>query len=120
MAGCSCTRTSANDNRKEATEPLLEDSPVAAMVLLLGRIGANVECTPRELYDAVVKGAGNKLGPWWPKTVSAFGSELRRIAPQLRLNGLAIGFERRRGERIITLKSDSVADRGPLPDEPSF
>jgi hypothetical protein len=40
--------------------------------------------------------------------VHAFGIELRRIAPQLRLNGLSIGFERRRGERIVTLKADKV------------
>ena len=32
--------------------------------------------------------------------------ELRRIASQLRLHGLAINFERKRGERIVTLSSD--------------
>jgi hypothetical protein len=33
-----------------------------------------------------------------------FGSELRRIAPQLRLHGISVSFERRGGDRVVTLK----------------
>jgi hypothetical protein len=44
----------------------------------------------------------------WPKTVHSFGNELRRIAPQVRLHGLSISFDRRRGDRIVTLKSNDV------------
>jgi hypothetical protein len=39
----------------------------------------------------------------WPKSVSTFGNELRRLAPQLRLHGLFIDFERRHDGRIVTL-----------------
>jgi hypothetical protein len=37
-----------------------------------------------------------------------FGSELRRIAPQLRLHGLSISFERKGGDRIVTLKTENT------------
>ena len=43
-----------------------------------------------------MKYAGDRLGPNWPKTVHAFGRELRRIAPQLRVHGISITFERKK------------------------
>ncbi len=85
---------------------LLEDSPVATVVLALARNGINWSGKPQELYQAVVKNVGKALGPHWPKTISMFGSELRRIAPQLRLHGLSISFERRGGDRVVTLKTE--------------
>ena len=45
-------------------------------------------------------------GAGWPKAVHAFGNELRRIAPQLGLNGLSITLERRSEARIVTLRSE--------------
>jgi hypothetical protein len=51
-------------------------------------------------------------------SLQQFGNELRRIAPQLRLNGLAIKFERRRGERIVTLNAERVATSQPSTDDP--
>ena len=53
-----------------------------------------------------MKNVGNVLGPRWPKTISMFGTELRRIAPQLRLHGLSISFERRGTDRVVTLKTE--------------
>jgi hypothetical protein len=52
-----------NDNRKEATELLLDDSQVAAVLIGLGRVGVNWSGTPMELYRGILKGAGRKLGP---------------------------------------------------------
>ncbi len=49
------------------------------------------------------------LGPRWLKTISKFGSELRRIAPQRRLHGISINFERRGGDRVVTLKLEGAA-----------
>jgi hypothetical protein len=95
-----------DDNRKEATEVLLEDSPVATVVLALARKGINWSGTPMQLYNAVAKIMGKQVGPRWPKTIATFGNELRRIAPQLRLHGISVSFERRRDARVITLKSD--------------
>jgi hypothetical protein len=107
-----------NTNRKEATEAMLEDSLVATIMLMLARNGITWSGTPLELYRTVSKIDGIAARPRWPKTVSEFGNELRRIAPQLRLNGLAINFERRRGERIIILNGEGGARSQPLTDSP--
>ena len=48
-----------NDNRKAATDPLLDDSPVAAALLALGPRGVDWSGTPAELYRAASKIAGN-------------------------------------------------------------
>ncbi len=51
----------------------------------------------------------------WPKTTATFSNELRRLAPQLRMHGVSVGFERRHEGRIITVKSE----RGPkAPPQP--
>jgi hypothetical protein len=93
-------------NRKEATELLLDESTVANVLLRMARKGINWCGTPMNLFHALTKIAGKGAGARWPKSMHTFGMELRRIAPQLRLHGLSINFERRRGERIVTLSSD--------------
>jgi hypothetical protein len=98
-----------HDNRKEATEPQLDGSPVADVLLAIARAGVDWSGTPAMLYESAVKVMDRERGTRWPKSVSGFASELRRVAPQLRLHGLSIGFERRRGERIITLHTDQPA-----------
>ena len=45
----------------------------------------------------------------WPRSVHSFGIELRRIAPQLRMHGVSVSFERRSGQRFVTLESDGTA-----------
>ena len=99
-----------NDNRKEATAVVLDDSPVATAALALARTGIEWAGTPRALYQAMSNFEGNTARARWPRTVHTFGNELRRLAPQLRLHGLSINFERRRGERIVTLKLDRVSN----------
>ena len=93
-------------NRKEATELLLDDSTVANVLQQISRTGINWYGTPLNLYLALTKIVGKTRGPRWPKSMHTFGMELRRIAPQLRLHGLSISFERRHGERGVTLSSD--------------
>ena len=105
-------------NRKEATEQVLEDSTVANVVLALARREVDWSGKPQELYQAAMKHASKEIGPRWPKTISSFGSELRRIAPQLRLHGLSISFERRDGARIISLKMEDPTVHMPSPDIP--
>jgi hypothetical protein len=41
----------------------------------------------------------------WPKSLRAFSNELRRLAPQLRIHGLAVHFGKRGGSRRITLRT---------------
>ena len=47
--------STAKDNRKEATHTLLEDSPVASVMLTLGRRGVNWSGKPQELYQGIEK-----------------------------------------------------------------
>jgi hypothetical protein len=96
-----------NDNRKEATDVVLDDSPLANVLLTVARKGINWSGTPVNLYQAMSQIAGKKItaGARWPKSVHAFGNELRRIAPQVRLHGLSIKFERRSDGRLVILRS---------------
>ena len=88
-----------NDNRKEATEVLLEDSPVATVMLALARKGINWSGTPLELYEAVVKIAGNTLGP----QLAQNDQHVRqRIAPHRSPASLARTFHHFRAERRRT------------------
>ena len=103
------------DNRKEATQVLLEDSPVASVMLALARIGVNWSGKAQELYQGAVNIVGRRFGPGWPKTISMFATELRRIAPQLRLHGLSISFERRGKDRVIILKTEGASATAELP-----
>ena len=87
---------------------VLDGSPVGTIILGLGRQKVDWSGTPHQLYETITKIADKKVaaGAGWPKTVHAFGNELRRIAPQLRLNGLSITLERRSEARIVTLRSE--------------
>jgi hypothetical protein len=91
--GSQTASVSSNGNRKEATEALIEDSQLADIVLLLAEKGINWSGTALNLYTVLTKNVGKKAGLRWPKTMHIFGAELRRIAPQLRLHGISIGFE---------------------------
>ena len=67
-----------------------------------------VSGTPAKLHANLTEFVGKKIAASadWPKSSTKFGNELRQLAPQLRLHGLSVGFERRNEGRIITLKSE--------------
>ncbi len=93
-------------------------STVATVLMALARTGVCRSGKPQELYEAIVKVTGHTLGPRWPKTISKFGSELRRIAPQLRLHGISINFDRRGGDRVVTLKMEGASTGTPSTNLP--
>ena len=70
--------TTYKDNSKEATQILLEDSPVATVVIALARKGVDWSGKPQDLYNAVVKVTGQTLGPRWPQNNQQVW---QRIAP---------------------------------------
>jgi hypothetical protein len=105
-----------DDNRKAATHPLLADSRVATLVFSLAKKGINWSGTIQQLYEGARTGAGRKLEPGWPKTFSMFGTELRRIAPQLRLHGISITFEHKRTGTIVTLTVEPAETGSSQPD----
>jgi hypothetical protein len=46
----------------------------------------------------------------WPKSAGWLTNELRRIAPQLRMHGIPVAFERNRDTRLIALTSTNPPD----------
>jgi hypothetical protein len=58
-----------NDNRKEATEKVLDDSPLASVLLTAARQGINWSGTPLELFRTVSKIADIAARTGWPKTI---------------------------------------------------
>ena len=96
--------TTYNENRKEAAEVMLEDSPVADALLQLARSEPGLTTPASELHARLTRNAGKRIAAsaGWPKTPIMFARELRRIAPQLRLQGLCITFERRQRRPITS------------------
>ena len=100
-----------NDNRWHATVASLEDSPVGtALLRLISPVMKQWSGTTTKLHQALTLIVGKKIAASarWPKTSSMLGNELRRIAPQLRIHGLSIGFERTSDARLVTLKTTHV------------
>ncbi len=105
------------DNRKEATLTDLLDSPLGNVLLRVAHKITGLAGTPARLHASLTRIVGKRVAASadWPKTTATFSNELRRLAPQLRMHGVSVGFERRHEGRIITLKSE----RGPnVPPQP--
>ena len=98
------------DNRKEATLTDLLDSPLGNVLLQVARLITGLSGTPAKLHAKLTEIVGKKVAASadWPKTSEKFSNELRRLAPQLRMHGMSVSFERRHEGRIITLKSERV------------
>jgi hypothetical protein len=93
-----------NENRKLASEVMLEDSPVADALLQLARSGPGLTVSATELHDRLTRLAGKRIAASasWPRTTVLMARELRRLEPQLRLHGLSITFDRRNQGMFIT------------------
>ncbi len=98
------------DNRKEATLTDLLDSPLGNVLLKVARLITRMSGTPTKLHSQLTEIVGKKVAASsdWPKTSEKLGCELRRLAPQLRMHGMSVSFERRNDGRIITLRSERV------------
>jgi hypothetical protein len=61
-----------------------------------------------EVHARLTRNAGKRLAasPGWPKTPSMFANELRRLAPQLQLQGMCVAFERRKDGRYISVNCE--------------
>jgi hypothetical protein len=96
------------DNRLEATRTELEESPIGTILLTLARVMPRWSGSPASLLSRLNTLVNKKVAASarWPKTSHTLGNELRRIAPQLRLHGLLIRFERRHDGRIVIIESD--------------
>ena len=92
--------------------------PIPETSMLAERTFWNWSGTVQQLYERITKTAGNRLGSNWPKNYSTFGAEFRRIAPQLRVHGISVNFERTRDARIVTVRAERSKSDGLQPNAP--
>ena len=89
-------------NRQDANAAQIEDSLLASFLLEDGCAPGKVlnwHGTATELFEDLRRTVGKKASSaGWPKSPRGFTNELRRIAPQLRNNGVFIAFETRPGK----------------------
>jgi hypothetical protein len=98
--------TAYNANRRSATQEALEDSPLANLLFELVRLEGAWRGTATELLQLANQLThGKRISErGWPKSPMALSSALRRLAPQLRVLGIAVLFDRDRNSRAITIK----------------
>ena len=96
-----------SDNRRESTVTQLEDSLVANILLRNAERLDGWAGTATELLSLLTKGVskGVASSSRWPKSPWLLSNELRRIAPQLRMNGISVTYERNREKRLLTLRT---------------
>jgi len=94
-----------SDNRHEATVSMLENSPLAILLLEITTDRPDWTRTATDLLAELTAIAGRRVAasPLWPKTPLSLSKELRRIAPQMGTHGISIVFERTRDARFITI-----------------
>ena len=92
----------------EATRTELEESPIGTILLKAARVMPRWSGSPASLLSRLNTLVDKKFAASarWPKTSHILGIALRRIVPQLRLQGLHIRFERPHEERIVFIESD--------------
>jgi hypothetical protein len=89
-------------NRHDANEAALEDSPVATVVRLLMARRSEWEGTATALLEELCRLLPDRASvkDRWPKTARGLSGHLRRVAPSLRMAGLDVAFGVGRNRRI--------------------
>ncbi len=93
-------------SRLEAAAAQIEDSLLATVLVQhAGSLGSWTG-SPADLHARLTKAAGRQTAASarWPKIPEHFASELRRIAPQLRMQGLGLTFGRTCKGRFVALE----------------
>jgi putative DNA primase/helicase len=106
--------TAYRANRHAASSVSLEESLVAQPLLELAKYHGPWKGTLTQFLELIAEWTGyhSSTTPGWPKTPSRAAVELRRIAPQLRMFGLSVTFERSsRAARIVTFTPTASSDR---------
>ena len=112
-----CRRADENVIFTEHGRPnaLLEGSTVATLLFVLAKLAANLVRHDPEVFHQATAAAKGHLGSNCPNSSSAFGAELQRIAPQLRVHGISIHFERRREDSVVSLSVENGKTAGSKP-----
>jgi len=102
-------------NRREACSSALGDCPVAEAARgLLEYFARPMEETASELLALLAGFAPRQIkrSAQWLKRARALSVALRRLAPQLRMIGIIVEFDRQRSGRLVRLSPDSDEDNG--------
>jgi hypothetical protein len=96
-------------NRRVATDNAIDESAVAEALFRSVPSSLKWSGPIVELHRQLTASVGKTIAisSRWPKHVSRFSGELRRLAPQLRERGLSIAFSRSRDQRLISLTYDN-------------
>ncbi len=101
-----------HENRRDACESALDDCEVAHALRGMidcadgpwaGMASELLGILPRHAHHGVTKSAQ------WPKSPRALSCALRRIAPQLRMTGIAVSFDRIGNTRLITISPSQAS-----------
>jgi hypothetical protein len=99
-----------SDNRHERTETALEESVLATLLLKYADYGGLVNWTlpPTEMLKQLAADVNPRIraSARWLKSPMTFASELRRIAPHLRTQGISVEFTRTCKSRMVTINAD--------------
>jgi hypothetical protein len=123
------------ENRRDANESVVEDSPVAGAVRALASrgewtgIAAELLMELRAIIEppgsgpdgSQAKAGGARSVSLLPKTPRGMSAAIRRLAPPLRMVGIHVGFgERTSKARLITIRlAEREGDRPSPPSPPS-
>jgi energy-coupling factor transporter ATP-binding protein EcfA2 len=95
-------------NRRNANDVVLESSPLAALVMKLAAQEEGWKGTASELLDELIssRGSDHSHGSL-PKSANGLSASLKRLAPNLRTNGIGVYFNRESGtgRRIVSIKA---------------
>ena len=102
-------------NRREATASTLEDSLVGTVLLeVVAMCNGEIDWTdsPGVFLMQLTRRVGPRIAksPGWPKTPAMLGTEMRRVAPQLREHGIFLIFGKTHESRTITLTAGPSSD----------
>ena len=98
-----------NENRKDATDVILDDSPLAKVLLEVAQAAGHYSASPAAMHTRLAEcsPANGSRHRRLAKNLVAFSNEIRRIAPQLHLHGCSITFDRTNNGRIITVSGSN-------------
>ncbi|MCC6381722.1 MAG: hypothetical protein IT304_04395 [Dehalococcoidia bacterium] len=98
--------TAYASSRDDALASTIEASPIAAHVIaFVDEHDGSWSGTPSELFAALAGRLGDRPPRIWPRSASALGNALVRLAPALRRNGLDVQRSRSGRRRSITIRT---------------
>lgn len=93
--------TASTENRAEALDTAVDDSPVASSIACVIGEGERWTGTATELLDALETLAAEKAvrHPDWPQSARSLSVLLKRMGPDLRTKGIEVSFRKTTGGR---------------------